>query len=140
MKSPSAEEIKIARLATGLTQTEAGAVLGSSCRMWQKWEWGEAALHGSKFAFFKIVTGIAPVALIDGRNIMPKIIAHRSDSERVLLVESDEPGFCRVCNLETGIATPKIRQEDAIVSATWVPMAGTPALLAEVLACREKAM
>jgi putative transcriptional regulator len=139
MKKIDPPDIKAARLAVGLTQTQAGTVLGASCRIWQKWEWGEASLHSIKFAYFKIVTGLAPVALLDGKIIMPKIIAHRSDSGRVLLVESDAPGYCRVCDLDAGTATPKLRVEDAIVAADWVPMEGNPALMTEVLTCREAA-
>ena len=67
---------------------------------------------------------------------MPRIIAHREDSEKVLLVLSDEEGFCRICNLDTMTATPRLRVEDAIVSADWVKMEDDPALLALAVACK----
>ncbi len=38
MTSPTPEAIRAARARTGLTQTEAGAVLGVTCRTWQRWE------------------------------------------------------------------------------------------------------
>ena len=37
-KSPDPEEVRLARKAGGLTQTEAGALVHVSCRAWQKWE------------------------------------------------------------------------------------------------------
>ncbi len=36
--NPSPEQIKVARVAAGLTQTEAGAVVYYGCRGWQKFE------------------------------------------------------------------------------------------------------
>jgi hypothetical protein len=68
---------------------------------------------------------------------MPIIIAHRSDSDKILLVLSDVEGFCRVCDLDRGIATPRLRVEDAIVSAGWVEIDNDPELLAKAMACRE---
>jgi len=67
---------------------------------------------------------------------MPRIIAYRSDSEKVLLVQCDDTDFCRVCNLDTDIATPRIRVEDAIVSADWVKIDDDPELLKSAMACR----
>jgi hypothetical protein len=67
---------------------------------------------------------------------MPMIIAHRLDSKKVLLVLSDEEGFCRVCNLDKMTATPRLRVEDAIVSARWVNMEDDPDLLARAVACK----
>lgn len=38
MTHPTPEEIKSARLAAGLTQTQAGALIRASRRTWQNWE------------------------------------------------------------------------------------------------------
>lgn len=38
MTHPTPEEIRAARLAAGLTQMQAGALIGTSRRTWQNWE------------------------------------------------------------------------------------------------------
>lgn len=38
MTHPTLQTIKAARLAAGLTQTQAGALIGASRRTWQNWE------------------------------------------------------------------------------------------------------
>lgn len=38
MTHPAPEEIKAARLAAGLNQTQAGALISASRRAWQNWE------------------------------------------------------------------------------------------------------
>jgi hypothetical protein len=68
---------------------------------------------------------------------MPTIAAHRSDSDKIILVLSDEEGFCRVCDLTRMTATPMLRLEDVIVSAGWVQMDNDHDLLVKALECRE---
>jgi DNA-binding transcriptional regulator YiaG len=38
MNKPTPDEVRAARLAAGLTQTEAAAVIGKPLRTWQNWE------------------------------------------------------------------------------------------------------
>jgi DNA (cytosine-5)-methyltransferase 1 len=45
MNNPSPEEIKAARLAAGLTQTEAAKLVHCTKRAWQMWEAEEEAPH-----------------------------------------------------------------------------------------------
>jgi len=56
MISPTPEKVKQARVIANLTQTQAGTVLYSTCRAWQKWEKGEARMHQAMFELFLIKT------------------------------------------------------------------------------------
>ena len=42
---PTPAQIRAARTAAGLTQTEAGAIIYSSLRAWQNWEAGVRHMH-----------------------------------------------------------------------------------------------
>lgn len=43
--APEPDDIRAARTAAGLTQTEAGAVVHASLRTWQQWEAGDRKMH-----------------------------------------------------------------------------------------------
>lgn len=50
-------EIKKARLKLGLTQKQAGEVVGAKRRTWQDWELGNRNMPIAKWELFRIKTG-----------------------------------------------------------------------------------
>lgn len=56
---PSPEQITEARLAAGLSQTAAAAIIHSTLRTWQDWEAGVARMHGGLWELFCLKTGPA---------------------------------------------------------------------------------
>lgn len=50
------DEIKAARLAAGLTQAEAAALVYRTKNMWQKWEYGDYPIDRGLFELFKLKT------------------------------------------------------------------------------------
>jgi DNA-binding transcriptional regulator YiaG len=54
--NPRPEEIKSARLAAGLTQTEAARLVHGTLRMWQYWEAGERRMHPAIWQLFLLRT------------------------------------------------------------------------------------
>lgn len=44
-RNPTPDEIRAARLAAGLTQTDAAEKIHCSLRTWQQWEAGERRMH-----------------------------------------------------------------------------------------------
>lgn len=59
MTKPTPSQIRAARLAVGLTQVEAGALVYHARRSWQDWERGERAMDPAVFELFLIKTGQA---------------------------------------------------------------------------------
>jgi len=55
-RNPRPAEIVAAREAAGVTQTQAGALLHTSCRVWQQWEAGARRMHPAFFELFNIKT------------------------------------------------------------------------------------
>lgn len=53
---PSPEQVKESRLALGLTQQQAGAIVGATARAWRAWESGFRAMPESKWELFQIKT------------------------------------------------------------------------------------
>lgn len=53
---PSPETIRTSRLALGLTQQQAGALVGASARAWRAWESGFRVMPGSKWELFNLKT------------------------------------------------------------------------------------
>lgn len=51
---PSKEEIKEARKAAGLTQTEAAVLVCTTCRVFQQWEAGDRQMHPAFWELFNI--------------------------------------------------------------------------------------
>lgn len=56
-RNPKPAEIRAAREAAGLTQTEAGAVIYCTLRAWQDWESGERRMHPAMWELWKIKMG-----------------------------------------------------------------------------------
>lgn len=58
MHSPKPASIRRARMEAGLTQTEAAALLHTTCRVWQQWEAGDRKMHPAFFELFaqKLIT------------------------------------------------------------------------------------
>lgn len=53
-RNPTPEEIISARKAAGLTQTAAGGMVHTTCRVWQQWEAGERRMHPGFWELFLI--------------------------------------------------------------------------------------
>lgn len=53
---PSPADIRSARLSLGLTQAQAGQVIGASRRAWQEWEAGRRNMPNAKWELFQIKT------------------------------------------------------------------------------------
>lgn len=53
-KNPTPADIRKARKAAGLTQGEAGALVGAERRTWQAWELGENPMHPGLWELFKL--------------------------------------------------------------------------------------
>lgn len=53
---PNPEQIKTARVAAGLTQEKAGAMIGATRRAWQEWEAGRRNMPGAKWELFQLKT------------------------------------------------------------------------------------
>lgn len=55
-RNPKPAEILAARTKAGLTQTEAAALLFTTCRVWQQWEAGDRRMHPAFFQLFTLKT------------------------------------------------------------------------------------
>lgn len=53
MTSPTTDEIRAARKRSGLTQTEAGALIYCTLRGWQDWEGGKNPMHPAFWDLFR---------------------------------------------------------------------------------------
>lgn len=53
---PTPDTIRTTRLSLGLTQAQAGAVVGASVRTWRAWEAGFRVMPGSKWELWEIKT------------------------------------------------------------------------------------
>jgi DNA-binding transcriptional regulator YiaG len=51
-RNPTPAEIRAARLAADLTQTQAGALVHTTCRVWQQWEAGDRKMHPAFWDLF----------------------------------------------------------------------------------------
>ncbi len=60
-RAPTPEEVRAARSAAGMTQTEAAETVHMSMRAWQQWEGGERTMPQGLFELFMIKTGQWPV-------------------------------------------------------------------------------
>lgn len=54
MKKPTPETIKAAREKAGLTQKEAGELIGAALRTWQDWEGGQRKMPLAKWELWLI--------------------------------------------------------------------------------------
>lgn len=61
-RNPTPAEVRAAREAAGLTQTQAGELIYCSLRGWQGWESGARAMHPAFWELFrrKLLRGPAP--------------------------------------------------------------------------------
>lgn len=57
--TPSAVEIKQTRAQAGLTQTQAAALVHTTCRVWQQYEHDDRRMHPAFWELFCIKTGLA---------------------------------------------------------------------------------
>ncbi len=53
-RNPTPAEIRAAREDVGLSQTEAAALLHTTCRTWQQWEAGDRRMHPAFWELFVI--------------------------------------------------------------------------------------
>lgn len=65
---PLPDQIKAARQAAGLTQTQAGAALHTTVRVWQQWEAGDRAMHAAFWELFQIKTSVAIIQVVQRKN------------------------------------------------------------------------
>lgn len=61
LKSPSAKQLKITRLALGYTQKEAAELLHVSLRAWQLWESGDRKMPVNAWELCLIKAGLHPL-------------------------------------------------------------------------------
>jgi len=54
MDSPSPDSIRQMRVAAGLTQEQAGALVGVARRTWQDWERGQRRMQPGLFELFNL--------------------------------------------------------------------------------------
>ena len=52
-RNPTPDDVRVAREAAGLTQTQAGALVHAGCRTWQQWEAGERRMHPAFWELFR---------------------------------------------------------------------------------------
>ena len=50
--SPTPSDLKSSRITAGLTQTEAGTLVGAALRTWQSWEAGDRKMPAPKWELF----------------------------------------------------------------------------------------
>lgn len=72
--NPQPEEIKAARSAAGLTQTEAAALVHSTLSAWQRWEQGERRMPPGLWELFGIKTGLSLRADIKKEKAMENLL------------------------------------------------------------------
>lgn len=51
--NPSPDEVKATRELAGLTQTQAGGLVHTTCRAWQQWEAGDRRMHPAFWELFR---------------------------------------------------------------------------------------
>ena len=55
--NPTPDQIRAARLAAGLSQSEAAVIIKSSKRSWENWEQDRVKMHPGLFDYFLIKSG-----------------------------------------------------------------------------------
>lgn len=58
-RNPSPDEVRAAREAAGLTQTQAAATIHGTLRAWQEWEAGNRRMHPGLWELFRVKTAPA---------------------------------------------------------------------------------
>ena len=67
--SPAPADIRAAREAAGLTQTAAGELVSTTCRVWQQWEAGDRHMHPAFWTLFRaqvMLRALGVQASLDG--------------------------------------------------------------------------
>lgn len=59
--NPTKSEIRAAREAAGLTQTQAADMVRSTCRAWQQWEAGDRRMHPAFWELFNLKVKNSPL-------------------------------------------------------------------------------
>lgn len=54
-RNPRPAEIRAARERADLTQTEAAALVHTTCRVWQQWEAGDRRMHPAFWHLFRLL-------------------------------------------------------------------------------------
>lgn len=67
MHAPTPSDIRAARAAASLTQSEAAALLHTSLRSYQQWEAGDRRMHPAMWELFSIKVASAKVEVIKQR-------------------------------------------------------------------------
>jgi DNA-binding transcriptional regulator YiaG len=57
LQPPTPAEIRAARKAVGLTQTQAGEMVYVALRTWQHWEFGDSQMHPAIWELFRLKAG-----------------------------------------------------------------------------------
>lgn len=69
-RNPSPDEVKAAREWAGLTQTEAGSMVHTSCRAWQQWEAGDRRMHPAFWELFgRKVAALPSPSVLKGSDV-----------------------------------------------------------------------
>lgn len=68
MSEPTPDQIRAAREAAGLTQTEAAGLVRAKLRAWQRWEAGERQMRASDWELFQLKTGQHPDSKLTARH------------------------------------------------------------------------
>lgn len=58
LSNPAPAEIRSARESVGLSQTDAGDLVHTTCRVWQQWEAGDRRMHPAFWELFRIKVGV----------------------------------------------------------------------------------
>lgn len=64
MMAPTPEEIRAARKAAGMTQKEAGELVGLSMTSWMRYETKQAPMDPWRFDYFLLLTGQKKLEII----------------------------------------------------------------------------
>lgn len=78
--NPEPTQVKAARAATGLTQTQAAAVVYSTIKAWQTWEDGSRRMPPGLWELFNIKTGLDQQANTEREKIMAKELENLLDT------------------------------------------------------------
>lgn len=59
-RNPMPGEIRASRKAAGLTQTAAGVLVHTTCRVWQQWEAGDRRMHPAFWELWSLKRPLDP--------------------------------------------------------------------------------
>lgn len=64
MTSPTPDQLRATRAATGLTQAAAAELVHTTGRVWRQWEAGDRAMHPAFYELFQLKTRTASIAKV----------------------------------------------------------------------------